>query len=186
MEVISLHVEPLTGESTDVYLEELQGKVTVVNFWGTWCPPCRLEFPHVVAMHKKYSDRDDFTLLAVSYPSQGPLDVDELRGDTRAFLSSQNTTMPTYVDPRQSLIGAAQLALGDGGFGFPTTLVLGRDTTIRGVWEGYATGMERDIEALVEELLSEPGGPSEPGDESEAPSPSPSPEDGGGEPEAAY
>ena len=48
------------------------------------------------------------------------------------------------------------MALGDNDIGFPTTLVLDRDTRIRGVWEGYAPGMEREIEALVEELLAEP------------------------------
>jgi thiol-disulfide isomerase/thioredoxin len=154
--LISLHVEPLTGGGEDVYLEQLEGGVTVVNFWGTWCPPCRQEFPHVVALYDEYGDRAEFRLLAICEPSGSQLDVVALRAETAAFLSAQHATLPTYFDPEQSLIGATQLVLGSGSFGFPTTLVLDRDTTIRGVWEGYVPGMERDIEALVEKLLDEP------------------------------
>lgn len=162
-QLITLHVEPLTGGGKDVYLDELEGSVTVVNFWGTWCPPCRQEFPHIVALNEKHSDRDDFRLLAVSYPGGDALDIVGLRADTEDFLRGQQTTMPTYVDPQQSLIRAATIALGDEAFGFPTTIVLDRNTTIRGVWQGYAPGMERSIEALVEELLDEPAAsPDEP------------------------
>jgi thiol-disulfide isomerase/thioredoxin len=161
--LISLHVEPLTGDGGDVYLEQLEGSVTVLNFWGTWCPPCQQEFPHVVALYEKHSNRDDFRLLAVSYPGGGPIDVAQLRSETETFLRNQRTTLPTYVDPQQSLIRATTIALGDVAFGFPTTLVLDRDTTIRGVWQGYTPGLERDIEALVEELLDAPAtSPDEP------------------------
>jgi thiol-disulfide isomerase/thioredoxin len=168
--LISLHVEPLTGGGDDVYLEQLEGDVTVVNFWGTWCPPCRQEFPHIVALYEKYGDRADFRLLPISDPGGSQLDVVELRSETAAFLGAQHTTLPTYFDPQQSLIGATQIAIGNNSFGFPTTLVLDRDTTIRGVWEGYAPGMERDIEALVEELLDEsPASPDEPSAETTRP-----------------
>ena len=159
--LISLHVEPLTGDADDVYLEDLKGSVTVVNFWGTWCPPCRQEFPHVVALGKKHGDRDDFWLLPVSYPGSDDVPMADLRFETMAFLRSQDADLPTYADPRFSLLSATVMALGDNGFGYPTTLVLDRDTTIRGVWQGYEPGMERNIDALVDELLDEPAPPAD-------------------------
>src|SRR5262245_16342194 len=48
-----LRLEGLTGASQAVSLDDLQGHVSVVNYWGTWCVPCLREFPHVVALSEK-------------------------------------------------------------------------------------------------------------------------------------
>ncbi|MEZ6071772.1 MAG: TlpA disulfide reductase family protein [Pirellulales bacterium] len=77
--LVGLHVVPLTGEGDDVYLSSLEGDVTMLNFWGTWCPPCRQEFPHVAALYDHFADRDDFRLLAVSYPGGSTFDLAALR-----------------------------------------------------------------------------------------------------------
>ncbi len=147
----ALQLEPLTGDSQPVTLDDLAGKVVLINFWGTWCPPCREELPDIVALDKKYRDRADFRLLAVSCGSGGETDPDVLRSETAAILDFEQIDMPTYTDPQQVTRRAlAQL----GGFdGYPTTVVLDRDGVIRGLWAGPATAEELD--AQISRLLTQ-------------------------------
>jgi len=151
----ALGLQPLDPDERPVTLADLEGKVVLLNFWGTWCPPCRVELPHIVKIGRQYADRDDFRLLAVSCGRGVNEDVKELRANTQAFLDQLNVKLPTYVDhgavTRQAVDQAA-------GFqGYPTTIVLDRTGTIRGVWTGYGIGMEHEIESLIEKVLDEPG-----------------------------
>ena len=135
---------------------DLDGKVVLINFWGTWCPPCRAEFPHIVALYSKLRNEADFKLLAVSCNPGAPDDVNEneLRETTQAFLDNRETDMPAYAD----LDGSARLhfqKVTARSMGYPTTIALDRTGTIRGMWEGYRPGTERDIVALIEQLLAE-------------------------------
>ena len=63
-----LELQPLTGDSKWTSLRDLAGHVTVVNYWGTWCAPCRLEFPHIVELALKFGDRDDFNRFRTMIP----------------------------------------------------------------------------------------------------------------------
>src|ERR1700753_3399672 len=49
-------LQPLTGVSQPLVAEETQGKVVLINFWGTWCPPCREEFPHIEELAHHYAN----------------------------------------------------------------------------------------------------------------------------------
>lgn len=149
-----LQLAPLTGGGESVELQSLQGRVTVINFWGTWCPPCRAEFPHVVALNNRFREREPFQLFAVSCGASRDTDLAELTEETTAFLRQQEFELPTYADPEAITRMAVQEILGGTSFSYPTTLVLDQTGVIRGVWVGYAPGEERDIEALVEELLA--------------------------------
>ena len=51
----TLELEGLTGADERVTLQDLDGKVALVNFWGTWCPPCVEEFPHLVRLAERYA-----------------------------------------------------------------------------------------------------------------------------------
>src|SRR5688500_14158865 len=77
-----LELQGLTGDAKDVSLTDLSDKVALVNFWGTWCPPCVEEVPHIAALEKKHKDSKDFKLLAVSSAPDPAADVDELRDET--------------------------------------------------------------------------------------------------------
>jgi thiol-disulfide isomerase/thioredoxin len=151
-----LRLEPLTGGSPAVSLADLKGKVTLLNFWGTWCPPCRQEMPHLAALGQQYRDRHDFQLLAVSCgPPAGDEDRESLREATQSFVDSLDTPLPTYTDPdfytRQKIDAAVGLS------GYPTTLLLDRQGAIRRVWEGYVPGTEREMALAVANLLTESG-----------------------------
>jgi cytochrome c biogenesis protein CcmG, thiol:disulfide interchange protein DsbE len=151
-----LELQPLTGDAQWVSLRDLAGHVTVVNYWGTWCPPCRAEFPHIVELASKFGDQKDFRLLAVSCGSEGAdAKLDALRDETQVFLKSNDVTLPTYADQhaasRRELARFLQLD-----FGYPTTLILDRQGIIRGFWEGYMSGTEVEMTDLVQQLLNEP------------------------------
>ncbi len=147
----ALQLEPLTGDSQPVTLDDLAGKVVLINFWGTWCPPCREELPDIVALDKKYRDRADFRLLAVSCGSGGETDPDVLRSETAAMLHLGRIDMPTYTDPQYVSRRALEQL---GGFdGYPTTLILDRDGVIRGLWRGAASAEELD--AQISQLLDQ-------------------------------
>ncbi|NLX98567.1 MAG: TlpA family protein disulfide reductase [Rhodopirellula sp.] len=149
----ALQLHPLTGAAEPVTLAELHGKVVLVNFWGTWCPPCRAEIPHLAKLRTKLIDRSDFRLLAVSCGEGGPEDLVELEAATQAYLEHARIDLPTYADPERTTRGAFDHAAGLNGF--PTTFLLDREGVIRAVWEGYAPGLVDTMEARVLELLRE-------------------------------
>src|SRR5688572_23833371 len=55
-----LNFDPLTEGARPLTAADLEGKVVLINFWGTWCKPCRVEFPHIEALAKQHRQRDDF------------------------------------------------------------------------------------------------------------------------------
>lgn len=150
-----LQLEPLTGGGQTVGLKDLEGHVTVINFWGTWCPPCRREFPHVVALDRRFREHKAFQLFAVSCEAGGSIDLAELAEETTEFLRQQEVDLPTYADPEIVTRLAVEQILGETSFGYPTTLVLDQSGVIRGAWVGYEPGEERQVEALVEQLLAD-------------------------------
>ena len=151
-------LEPLSGDSRSVSLDDLTGRVTVVNYWGTWCPPCVREFPQIVELAVKFGKHDNFRLYAVSCGASGTdADLSELGEETRQFLQSNKFALPTYADQNAASRRAMTVALDfDGGeMAYPTTLVLDRSATIRGLWQGYDPRAAREMATLIEELLQE-------------------------------
>jgi peroxiredoxin len=71
------------------HLRDLTGKVVLVNFWATWCPPCRKEMPDLQALYEKYKDQG-FVILAIS---------DEESAKVSPFIAERNITYPVLLDP---------------------------------------------------------------------------------------
>jgi len=152
MKFAAVSLEPLTGGGQPIGEADLAGKVTLINFWGPWCGYCRDEFPSLVESDEHFRSQKDFLFLSVSSPGT-PAGEATLREETEQFLRQQRATFRTLRDPddrtKLALITAAQLEH----FGFPTTVVLGRDGTIRGLWSGYRPGDERYVREAIESAL---------------------------------
>lgn len=147
-----IELPPLTNASAVSDAEARRGKVTLINFWGTWCPPCLLELPELVTLGKVLADEPKFEMILVSV---GEPEVAALEETTAAFLNKRGwPRLATYHDidgaARQQL--AQQLGLPPGEV--PLTLVIDADGVVRGVWQGYFHGAVDQMEQLVRELLA--------------------------------
>ena len=154
-QVTFLSLKPLTGKAEAVSPADLNGKVTLINYWGPWCGPCRIEFPHLYELRQSMRNHVAAQFISVSCSGyEGP--EDNSRSDIQAteeFLREQNAQMPTYYDPfyksRRHLVEMAEL----GSFSYPTTVILDGSGTIRGLWQGYQPGDELAMHRLMKELV---------------------------------
>jgi len=76
-------------QGTSWHLKDLKGKVVLVNFWATWCPPCRKEMPDLQALYEKYKDQG-FLVLSIS---------DEEVGKVSPFIAERKISYPVLLDP---------------------------------------------------------------------------------------
>jgi peroxiredoxin len=122
----------------EITLSEFRGQVVLINFWATWCVPCRIEIPHFVALHEKYRDRG-LVILGVS--------VDESTESLASFVTELEMTYPVLVAAkRRDLLEAYGPPAG-----FPTSVLISRDGKICTQHVGLtdAAVLERQIQALL-------------------------------------
>ncbi len=153
--LVFLELDPLTGNPSPVSLENLQGRVTLLNFWGWWCPPCRAELPHLTQIRQRFAGHPAFQLLAVSCPAGGQTqdDTQSLREETAKLLKRLQLDLPTYFDPDSATLGMLRDRIQFEGF--PTTLLLNRRGEIRAIWVGYRPGVEIEMEQHIDAILNE-------------------------------
>lgn len=133
-------VRTLDGEV--ITLDDLEGKVVLVNLWATWCPPCVLEMPGFQDVYEDYRDRG-FTILGISRDAPG----NEARVLT--FLAEKGITYPVAMEGSARIRGLGSIET------LPTSFLLGRDGTIRHRITGlYA---EPALRLAVKRLLEEEG-----------------------------
>ena len=136
------------------------GRVTLLNFWGTWCPPCRRELPGLVRLADRLRGKPVFQLVAVSCGGRAPEDMAALTESTHAFLKeavspSQRSAIEPWADPdgRTRMIFSSSF-----GFeAFPTTYLIGPDARVRQVWVGYRSRDEAEIASAIVAILKENG-----------------------------
>jgi thiol-disulfide isomerase/thioredoxin len=157
----TIELEPLTGAAKPIRAADLRGKIVLMNYWGTWCPPCRIEYPRLLKVYNRLQDQEDFSFISVScgpgaIASDGfQEDIEDLQSKTLVFLNYSEIELPAQVDRFGSTRLAIQIVSELESFLYPTTVVLDRDEIIRGVWHGFEPGMEDDIESLLWKLLKE-------------------------------
>jgi peroxiredoxin len=92
-------------------LKELKGKVVLVNFWATWCPPCRKEMPDLNTLYQRFKDQG-FVILAIS---------DEEADKVKPFIAERNISYPVMLDPGRKVNELFQVQ------GIPKSFVYDRD-----------------------------------------------------------
>ncbi|MDP3023971.1 MAG: TlpA disulfide reductase family protein [candidate division Zixibacteria bacterium] len=93
-------------------LKEFRGKVVLLNFWATWCSPCRIEIPSMVKLYKKYKDRG-LEIIGVNLDKLG-------RSGVEQFSKEYNISFPVLLDP------AGEVGTNYGIVALPTTFILDR------------------------------------------------------------
>ena len=119
---LAVHAEPVAAiagafqdvDGTPMTLADLEGRVTVVNFWATWCAPCREEMPTLSALQSALGG-DDFRVVTIATGRNDPAAM------ARFFEEIGVTNLPLYRDPRQ------ELARDMGVMGLPATIILDRE-----------------------------------------------------------
>ena len=142
---------PLAPLGHDAQPPELAGKVTLLNFWATWCPPCRAELPGLARLAARLKDEPRFQLVAVNIGSGGDDDPIALAAETREFLASRGIAVDAWAFG--DALGRAMLASELGLEGIPATFLVGPDGRIRRSWVGYRGGDEAAMAGAVVALL---------------------------------
>jgi peroxiredoxin len=129
-------VKDMNGAS--VKLADFKGKVIIVNFWATWCPPCKAELPALIELYDRYKDQG-LVVLGIS----GDDDPETLR----AFAGEWKINYPMIVGRDEAALMDAYGPI----YGYPISVIVGRDGALCGKHVGPATKeeFEREIKALL-------------------------------------
>ena len=119
-------------------LDEYRGNVIVVDFWASWCVPCRRSFPWLNKMHAKYAD-DGLVILGVN--------LDASRKDAAAFLEDYPADFKIYFDT--DAVYAKEFDVQ----AMPSSFVLGRDGEITARHLGFKVKRQQEYEAILVEAL---------------------------------
>ena len=139
-------------ETSDAALV-LTGKITLLNFWGTWCPPCRQELPGLARLASRLSGEPRFQLIAVSCGGGARDDLDQLGSDTAAFLTSTGIKISPWADPSGETRFNFSEAFDFGAY--PTTYLIGADRRVIAIWTGYSPSVETQIAQAVARSLKD-------------------------------
>ncbi len=118
--------------------KEFEGKVIAVNFWATWCPPCREELPSMQDTFLEYKDQG-FTILGVN--------VGEEWDNVASFLSSYNIDFPILLDQNSDVMMDWQA------YGLPTTFIISRDGKITHRIDGGRDWNDSAFRSQLQEIL---------------------------------
>lgn len=130
--VPGLHASPIR-------LRDFKGQVIFLNFWATWCPPCREEMPSMERLYRRFRARG-LTILALSIDSKGA----EVVGP---FVKSFGLTFPVGLDPKMSVAGEYRMA------GLPTSILIDRGGVIAAVAAGPRDWDSPAAHQVIETLL---------------------------------
>ena len=125
-------------DGTKVDLANMRGKVVLVDFWATWCPPCRGEVPNVVAAYKKYHDQG-FEVVGVS--------LDQDKDALLAFTKENGMVWPQYFDGKG---WDNEISKGFGIDSIPAMWLVGKDGKV------ITTNAREDLAGQVEKALQGP------------------------------
>jgi len=146
----SIQAEPLSGAAADftlksnqgknLRLEDYRGNVVMLNFWASWCGPCRHEMPLMDTLYQKYK-KLGFTILAVN--------VDEDSSDADEFLRAVPVSFPVLYDNESKVSKLFDVDA------MPTTVMIDREGNKRFLHRGYQEGYEKKYAKEVKKLIRE-------------------------------
>jgi len=132
----------LAAETTDgsLDLSRYRGKVVYVDFWASWCAPCRLSFAYLNQLRASYDNKD---LVIVT------INLDRDRKAAANFLQAVGTGLPVVYDPKGALATRFKVST------MPTSVLIGRDGRERFVHHGYFDNKSYEYSQHVATLIGE-------------------------------
>lgn len=127
-----------TMNGPNMRLHEQRGKVVMINFWATWCGPCRQEMPHLDRLYDKYKS-SGFVLMGIN--------VDDDTRNAAAVAAKLGIRFPVLLDTDKQVSRLYDLST------MPSTVLVDRDGKVRYVHRGYLSGYEDTYDKQVRELL---------------------------------
>lgn len=118
------------------------GKVTVVNFWATWCVPCKKEIKNIREKMADWKKEADFNYMTVS------IDESRAEGLVRSYAKSQGWDFPYYIDTNSDLKRSLNFQT------VPFTIVVDKNGKVAYMHSGYEEGGENEVFAKVKELAN--------------------------------
>lgn len=116
-----------SNDGSNIRLSELRGEVVLINFWATWCGPCRQEMPLLDDLHERYRDMG-FTVLGVN--------VENSPEKAKAMLADNPVSFPVLFDTNSEVSKLYDIDA------MPTTVLVDRDGNIRHLHKGFKPGYE--------------------------------------------
>ena len=132
--------EFITFDDEPIALDAYRGQIVLLNFWATWCAPCRKEMPMLAELQSEFGG-EDFAVVTVATGRNAPPAM------TRFFDSIGVDNLPLYRDPQQAL--AREMGV----LGLPTTMILGRDGREIARLQGDANWASDSAKAIVKALI---------------------------------
>lgn len=123
-----------------VSLADLHGKVVVLDFWATWCGPCRASLPHLNELYNDLKDKG----LAVYAVNQR-----EEKQDVQAFVTQTKLTVPVLLDS-EGKVGEQY-----GVEGIPQTVIIGKDGKVKKVYVGFGEALVPEMRRIIENAMKE-------------------------------
>lgn len=125
-------------------LSQYKGKTIFLNFWGTWCPPCRAEMPDIQKLYEEFDQEgeDALVILGVAAPNLGK---EKSEDGIKTFLEENGYTYPVLMDTEAELFQTYGIT------SFPTTIMIDRDGSLF----GYATGQlnEETMRSIIQQTM---------------------------------
>lgn len=140
-----------SNSGENVRLEELRGQVVMLNFWATWCGPCRQEMPALEALYSRYS-KAGFTILGINIENSKN---DAKRTEIEKFVNEKNLSFPILYDNQKVVTTTLEQQFLGKNMGMPTTVFLDRSGNARFLHEAYKPGDEKKYKKMIKTLLRE-------------------------------
>jgi len=137
--VSGLKLKKINGKTVKLSSYLSKGPV-LINFWATWCAPCKKEMIHLDNLQKKYSNQG-LSILAISTDSQKSL------SKVRSFIRTKKYSFDVMLDPNQQISKKMNARI------MPTDILIGKDGSILWRHNGYLPGDEKYIEAEIRSAL---------------------------------
>jgi peroxiredoxin len=122
-----------------VALKDLKGKVVIVDFWATWCPPCREGLPHVDKVYQAFKDKGVVALA---------VDVQETKDKVQQFVTENKFTFTALLDSDGKVSEKYKVS------GIPQTVIIGKDGNVKNVFVGTGPDSEKRLHDAVEAAVN--------------------------------